>query len=104
MTQGSKHKINGNSIFDGLFIYFCLLRAAPAEHGSSQARSGIGAVAASLHHSHSSARSLTHCVRPGIKPEFSGTLVGFVSTEPQELPIFIGLKGSINVELLVFGF
>ena len=36
-----------------LFIYlFCFFMAAPAAHGSSQARGRIGATAAGLHHSH----------------------------------------------------
>ena len=39
---------------------FCLFRAAPAAHGSSQARGGIRAVAAGLHHSHSHVRSELH--------------------------------------------
>ena len=34
-----------------LFIYFCLFRAAPAAHGSSQARGWIRATAVGLHHS-----------------------------------------------------
>ena len=42
------------------FLFFCLFafsRAAPMAHGGSQGRGLIGAVAASLHHSHSNARS-----------------------------------------------
>ena len=39
------------------FFVFCLFRAAPAAHGGSQARGLIGAVDASLHQSHSNARS-----------------------------------------------
>ena len=56
------------------FFGFCLLSfflAAPVAYGGSQARGQIGAIAAGLHHSHSNARSLTHGVRPGIRPEFS---------------------------------
>ena len=34
--------------------------------------------------SHGNTRSLTHWVRPGIKPAFSGILVGFISAEPQK--------------------
>ena len=74
----------------GLFVCFCLFRAAPVAHGGSQARGGIGAVAAGLHHSHSNARSelsvtyttarrntgsLTHGARPGIGPTTSWFLV-----------------------------
>ena len=44
-------------------VVFCLFRAAPAVYGGSQARSLIGAVAAGLHHSHSSARSEL-CLQP----------------------------------------
>ena len=32
---------------------------------------------------HSNARSLTHCVRPGIEPATPWFLVGFISTVPQ---------------------
>ena len=66
-------------LFIYLFIYFCLFRAAPVAHGGSQARSQIRAVAATLHHSHSNAGSLTHWARPGIQPKSSWILVGFVN-------------------------
>ena len=39
------------------YLLFCLLRAAPAAHGGSQARGPVGAAAASLLHSHSDMRS-----------------------------------------------
>ena len=39
---------------------FFFLKAAPVAYGGSQARGWIGAVAASLHHSHSNAGSLIH--------------------------------------------
>ena len=39
---------------------FSFFRAAPEAYGSSQARGGVRAAAASLHHSHSNAGSLTH--------------------------------------------
>ena len=41
-------------------FFFFLFRAAPATYGSSQARDRRGAAAASLHHSHSHARSELH--------------------------------------------
>ena len=44
-----------------IFLFFCfvcgLFRAISSAYGSSQARGQLGAVAASLHDSHSSARS-----------------------------------------------
>ena len=47
-----------------VFVFVCLfLRAAPVAYGDSQTRGQIGAVAASLHHSHSNARSKLH-LRP----------------------------------------
>ena len=61
-------------------------------------RLGVGTIAASLHHSHSNsrsepplqstwqlsnARSLTHWMRPWIKPTSSWILVRFISTELQ---------------------
>ena len=52
-------------------------------YGSSQAKHRIRATPAGLHHSHSNAGSLTHWVRPGIRPTSSWILVGFVTTEPQ---------------------
>ena len=52
------------------FVFFCFFfclfafsRATPAEYGGSQARGLIRAVAAGLHHSHSSAGSKP-CLRP----------------------------------------
>ena len=50
-------------VFWGFVLFcfvFCLFRATPAAHGGSQARGRIAAVASSLYHSHSNARSLTH--------------------------------------------
>ena len=38
-----------------LFYFFVFSRTAPAAYGGSQARGVIGAIAASLHHSHSNA-------------------------------------------------
>ena len=44
-----------------LFIYlFSLWGATPAAYGSSQGRGRMGAAAASLHHSHSNARTKLH--------------------------------------------
>ena len=45
--------------FPSLF-FFLLFRAAPSACGSSQARGQIGAIAASLHHSHSQTGSKQH--------------------------------------------
>ena len=42
------------------FFFFGLFRAAPSAYGGSQARGWIQAVAASLYHSHSNARSESH--------------------------------------------
>ena len=43
-----------------LFLFFVCFRAAPAAYGGSQARGQVGTVAASLHQSHSNARSKSH--------------------------------------------
>ena len=43
------------------FFFFCFYRVTPVAYGSSQARGWIGATAASLHHSHSNARSEPVC-------------------------------------------
>ena len=77
-----------SSALDCLFTFFfccccCLFRAVPTACGGSQARGWIGAVEAGLYHIHSHTRSLTHWVRPGIKPVSSRMLVRFVSTEPR---------------------
>ena len=76
---------------EGLFIclvWFVFLGLRPA-YGSSRlpARGWIGAVAAGLHHSSQHAnRILTHWVKPGIEPESSWILFGFITAEPwQEL-------------------
>ena len=86
--------------FPGSFAwYVCvfsyLFRAAPAACGSSQARGlhqscscrptpqpqpcRIQATSATDTSAHSNARSLTHWVRPGIKPASSWILVGFIN-------------------------
>ena len=44
-------------VFFVVVFIFCLFKAAAAAYGDSQARSPVGAVAASLHQSHSHARS-----------------------------------------------
>ena len=49
----------GSFSFSFLFL-FLPFRAAPSAYGSSQARGQIGAIAASLHHSCSKARSELH--------------------------------------------
>ena len=41
--------------------------STPVAYGDSQARGPIGAIAASVHHSHSNTGSLTYWARPGIK-------------------------------------
>ena len=47
--------------FGGVCLFgWLVFRATPAAYEGSQARSLIGAVAASLHHSHSYARSQRH--------------------------------------------
>ena len=46
-----------------LFVLFWPFRAAHKAYGGTQARGRIGAVAASLHHSHSNARSEL-CLQP----------------------------------------
>ena len=84
--------------FSSLF-FFLLFMAKPVAYGSSQARGRIRTTDASLHQSHSkariqaasatytiahgNARSLTHWVKPGIKPAFPWILVGFSTSEPQ---------------------
>ena len=89
--QGSK-SVNKFILFS--FFLFCLFRVTPAAYGSSQARVQIRATAAGLCHSHSNVRSepplqptlqltgmpdpLTHWASPGIKPQSSWILVGFV--------------------------
>ena len=50
-----------HSFFFFFFPFFCLSRAAPVAYGGSQARRLIRAVAASLHLSHSNARSEPRC-------------------------------------------
>ena len=41
-----------------MYIFFCPFRATPSAYGSSQARGGIRAAAACLHHSHSNTQFL----------------------------------------------
>ena len=46
-----------NKGFSFFFFFLCLFRAAPKAYGGSQTRGPIRDTAASLHHSHSTARS-----------------------------------------------
>ena len=74
--QGSvTHHFLRNWIF--FVCLFVFSKAVPTAYGGPQSRGLIGAVAASLHHSH--ARSLTHWERPGIKITTSWFLVRFVN-------------------------
>ena len=63
------------------FFFFCFL--GPHLRSCSWARGRIGAPPTSLHHSHRSARSLIHWVRPGSEPASSWIPVGFITAEPQ---------------------
>ena len=87
MVFQCKNKLRTWFLFFCLFVFFVFLsvffvfRATPTAHGGSQARGQIKTVAASLLHSCSNARSLTHWARPGIEPVSSWTWVGLVSTE-----------------------
>ena len=56
-----------------VIFFFFLFMATLTACGSSQGRGQIRAAAAGLHRSHSNTRSLTHWLRPGIKPAFLGT-------------------------------
>jgi len=61
--------------------------ATAASHSLSHSNTGIWATSATYTTAHGNAKSLTHWVRPGIKPSSSWILVGFVSAAPQqELP------------------
>ena len=55
--------IKNKDIVNFYFYFFLIFRAAPMSHGRSQARGRIGAIAASLRHSHSSVGSEPH-LRP----------------------------------------
>ena len=58
-------------VFFFFFFFFGLFRVAPTAYGSSQAKGPIEAAAASLHHTHSNARSEPH-LRP--TPQLMATL------------------------------
>ena len=73
LTQSQLPLLPTSSLFLGIF------RAAPLAYGSSKARGQIRATAASI----CNTGSLTHWVRPGIEPDSSWILVGFITTEPQ---------------------
>ena len=89
-----------------LFFVFCLFRAALVACGGSQAKGQIGAVAASLCHSHSNAGSepqlqptpqrwqcrILNPLRPGIEPTSSWMLVKFNNHQAM-----MGTHGSISL-------
>ena len=80
-------------LFIYLFIYFLGLHLGVEQSCScwpvSQPQQcWIRAVSVTYTAAHSNAGSLTHWMRPGIKPVSSWTLVGFITTEPWwELPL-----------------
>ena len=79
-------RVKTSKIFFSFFFFLNLFRASSMAYESSRARGWIGGAAASLHHSHSNTRSLTHGARPEIKPESSWILVRFITAElPWEL-------------------
>ena len=70
-------QLNNNTLIDPcvnqlprgrLYFFFFLFGATPVAHGSWQARDRIGAVGASLHHSHSNSGSKPHL---GPTPQFT---------------------------------
>ena len=91
-----------------LFFFFVFLFF----RGSSQTRGWFGAVAASLRHSHSNTRSephlhhsnplksLTHWMRPGIKPGSSWILVMFITTEPQQELFHRNILNNLHLYIL----
>ena len=75
-------------IWSFLFVFvclllFCFLKVQPWH--TEVPRLGIRVMSTTYNTAHSNAESLTHWVRPGIKPEpaSSWILVMFVTTEPQ---------------------
>ena len=75
-------------------LCFFFLRAAPAAYGNSKARVQIRTTSSTYTTVHGNAGSLTHWVRPGIKPLSSWILVGFITAEPQgELSSFVLFHG-----------
>ena len=96
-----------------LGFVFCPFRASPTAYGSFQTRGLIRAAAACLRRCYSNARYLTYWARPGVEPESSWILVGFISAEPQwellGILFFYGLwvmshteKSSLSCLLLKF--
>ena len=87
-------------VFIYSFIYLFLVSLEPHPRHMEVPRLGVeSAVAAGLHHSHSNARSLTHWVRPEIKPATSKILVRFVTLEPWwELLFFFFLRPMMSPE------
>ena len=53
-------KVHKHLLFFFFFFFFGLFTAIPAAYGGSRARGLIGAIAASLHHSHSNVGSKPH--------------------------------------------
>ena len=56
-------EVTANSLKCREIFFFCLFRAAPKAYGGSQGKGQTGALAASLHHSHSNGRS-----EPSLRP------------------------------------
>ena len=63
LTQGPLFSVYKLLKGKDFFFFLMLFRVTPAAYGGSQVRGPMGAVAASLHHSHSDARS-----EPSLRP------------------------------------
>ena len=96
-------------------VSYPFARGAHPAYGSSQGlnqscscwptlqpqQSGIQATSVTYTTAHNNVRSLTHRVRPGIKPESSWILLRFITTKPQqELPTPIYSKEFLFVSFL----
>ena len=97
---------SGNNQILVLCVCVCVFRASPTANGGSRGRGQIGAVgshwpmpqslqlriwavSATYTTAQGNAGSISHWVRPGIKPASSWILVRFVSMEPQQELLFV---------------
>ena len=105
-------KTNNKFLFYFILFYFVLFfRSTPMTYGSSQARGRIRAIAAGYTYSNTryelclwppgDARSLTHWMKPGIKPASSWILDRFISAEPQQKLLSYYFK-SQNVRVVYY--
>ena len=99
--EHSSEEQDENSGLGSRSLLCFFFRAAPAAYGSSKARVQIRTTSSTCTTVHGNAGSLTHWVRPGIKPATSWLPFRFISTVPRweflESSLYLSISLPLNL-------